>query len=116
MHYEHDRLVAELRNRDEVAYRVEAELRVKVRGGDDRVARRDNGVAVGRALRGQLDADGAGSAAPVLDNDRLAERGSQPVGDRARGDVVAAAGRERHDPADRLRGPGLRVHGWGSAC
>src|SRR5262249_9441921 len=47
----------------------------------------------------------------VLDDHRLAERAAQFVGDHPRLRVGAAAGRERHDDAQRVRRPRLRERG-----
>ena len=47
-------------------------------------------------------------AAPVLHRDDLAQRFGELLPDEARQDVRAAAGRERHDQADRPVGPRLR--------
>ena len=62
-------------------------------------------VAVGRGARQLGRADRAALAWLVLDHDRLAERGAELLANHARQDVGGAAGRERHDVADRLVGP-----------
>ena len=54
-------------------------------------------VAVGRAFRDDVGADRAARSGAVVDNRSLAEAFSEPHGDEARRDVVAAARRERHD-------------------
>ena len=48
-------------------------------------------VAVGRRLGGELGADRAAGAGPIVDDDRLAEIGPELLRDRARHRVVAAA-------------------------
>ena len=70
-----------------------------------------DGVAVGRGAREPPDADRAAGAADILDDDRLAEERSHPVGDDAPGHVGRAARRERHDQGDRAGGKVLRVNG-----
>jgi hypothetical protein len=67
-------------------------------------------VAVGRCLRRGARADRATRAAAVVDHDLLAEDLRQLGRQRPRHRVGAAAGRERHDHANRLGGPLLGVH------
>ena len=64
-------------------------------------------------MGGNIEREPGAGAGPVLDNDLLAPDLRQPVGDDARGQIRAAAGRkpdhQTHDPARpalRLRGPG----------
>ena len=61
-------------------------------------------MAVGLGARGGFHADVAGGAAPVIDHDLAAELRCERLGDEARHDVHAAAGRERRDQPDRLAG------------
>ena len=70
-------------------------------------------VAVGRGVGGLGGADHAAGAADVFDHDRLAERLLHGVLDDARGGVVGAAGRERHDHGHGTIGIGLRRSGAG---
>ncbi|MFI4930485.1 MAG: hypothetical protein ACHP83_09610 [Burkholderiales bacterium] len=65
-------------------------------------------VAVGLRLGGFGGAERAAGARLVVDDDGLAERHSELRCDRARQDVSAAAGRERHDEAHRSHS--LRAH------
>ena len=65
-------------------------------------------VAIRLGLRDQSDADRAARAGPVLDQHRLAELCAELLRHRAGHDVGRAAGRERHDGADRMRWVGLR--------
>ena len=65
-------------------------------------------VAIGRRLGHEGRADTAAGAGLVLDDEGLPERGAQPLGDRARIEVGAAAGRERHHDGDRSRRIGIR--------
>jgi hypothetical protein len=60
------------------------------------------GVAVGRRVLDRHDADAAGAAGAVLDDDRAAERDAHPVGEEPRQRVAGAAGGIREDDADRL--------------
>ena len=66
-------------------------------------------VAVARRLRHHLGADDAAGAAAVVDDDLAAGDLRQLGADDARDDVDGAAGRERHDQADRPIGIGLRL-------
>ena len=87
-------------DRHEILDRIE---RLLVEPGIDRV--RDGNdqkrVAVGRRFCGEIGADHAAGAAAVVDKDLLAEFFAELVGDDAPDHVVAAAGRERDDQADR---------------
>ncbi len=87
-------------HRDEILHRIE---RLLVEPGIDRV--RDGNdqerVAVGRRLGGEVGADDTAGAAAVIDEDLLAQSLAELIGDDAADHVVAAAGRERDDHADR---------------
>jgi len=71
-------------------------------------------IAVGRGARDDFGADDAFRAGAVIDHDLLAESLREVVRDVARHDVVTAAGRLRHEQADRprrkLRFRGRRGH------
>ena len=93
------------RNEREVLERVVAELRIQARARSERdaAARRDR-VAVGIAAGGDLDADVAARARPVVDDHRLAEALRDAPRDHATDEIVAAAGCEADDQPDRLHG------------
>src|SRR5262249_24784558 len=59
-----------------------------------------------------LDRDHAVAARTVLDHHRLAPACLQAVLNKARADVGAGARTERHDEADRLLPPSLRLWRW----
>ena len=61
-------------------------------------------VAVGRRARRGLRADDAARARPVVDDHRLPELRGESLPDQPRDGVVAAAGGERHDQAQRFVG------------
>ena len=66
-------------------------------------------IVIDNRAGGEPGADHAAGAAAIVDDDRLAQRMRQPVGDDARHRVDAAAGRERHDQRDRTGGIALRA-------
>jgi hypothetical protein len=68
-------------------------------------------VAVGIRFGNEIGADHAGRCGPVVDYDRLTELFRKLRRHVTRGDVGAAAGRERHDEPDRFRGISLRQDG-----
>src|SRR6476659_3763109 len=72
-------------------------------------------VAVGRGARRGDAGDDAAAAALVLDDEVLAERLAPALADDARDHVVAAAGRDRDDVADRLARERLRARLPGQA-
>jgi hypothetical protein len=93
---------ADARNRGEIAPDVEAALRVHVVHDGLAADRADEeGMAVRRAARRRLGADGRARAGLVLDHDRLAQARRELLRQRAGDDVDAAARRKRHDEADR---------------
>jgi len=65
-------------------------------------------MAVGRRLGGNFGADDAVGAAAVVDHHLLADTLAELLPHEAADDVVAAAGRERHNQTDRFRGKFLR--------
>src|SRR6185437_8599632 len=65
-------------------------------------------VAVGRGMRDAADADAAGRAGDVLDDERLAQRPAHMVAHDARQSVDRAAGRKGRDQGDRPRRIGVR--------
>ena len=95
------RLVGKLGDRRQIVEQIEiqfveaADQNIRGQGAD---AQR---VAVGRRVRDLADADGAGRAGEIFDNDRLSERLAHRIGDHPRQNVGGAAGGERHDDRDR---------------
>jgi hypothetical protein len=77
--------------------------------GDDPGRADEEGVAIGLALRHHGRAQAGRAAGLVLDHDRLAQALGGALGGRAGHQVVGAAGRERHDEADRLGRPGIAL-------
>ena len=73
-------------------------------------------VAVGCRARDGFGADAAAGAAAVLHHHWLAERVRYPLADDAADDVGIAAGRERHDQADRPVGIGGEGAARQQAC
>src|SRR4030095_3142633 len=72
-----------------------------------RAVRRRVGVPARGGARGALNADVAGGAAAVVDDEARAELRAERLADEARRDVDAAPWRERRDQADRLAGIAL---------
>jgi hypothetical protein len=100
--YEHDRAVADFRDRREIAAEIVAELRVvRLRNSRTADGSHEQRIAVGRAFRGDVRADRRAAARPVLDHDRLTDTCTQLLADRASDDIYAAAGRKRYDEPDR---------------
>ena len=64
-------------------------------------------VAVGRRARDPADADGAGGASRILDDDGLPKRCPHALGHDARNRIGRAPGRVRSDYSDRTRRIGL---------
>ena len=99
------------RDRHEVLVGIERHLRHQ-RGRRDEIAGGDQDrVAVGRRLGDGIGAERAARARAVLDHHRLAERLAELLPDQAGGHIGDAAGRERHDDADRAPGICLRLRG-----
>ena len=99
---------AEVRDRGKIARALYGAFgydrrRHRMRGGMDQ-----DRVAVGLRLRDHRRADRAAGAAAVVDDDRLAERGGERIGDDAPEDVDRRAGAERDDRADGSGRPLLR--------
>ena len=107
VHHQHVRHPGHHRDRRQVLERVEWHLRIERRIDRLRADRaHQQRVAVGRRLRDEVGAEVAAGTRLVVDDEGLAERLAELRRERARQDVGGAAGRERHDDADRLRGPG----------
>ena len=81
--------------------------------------RQHDRIAVRRRLGDLIRADHAARAGFVLDHERLAERGLQPLADQAAGEIHQPAGRPWDDHADRLVRVLLRLRlrrGRGGEC
>jgi hypothetical protein len=84
---------------DRIVRQVAFECRHRAMGtGGDH----DQRVAVGRSLLCRHDADNAGCAAAIVDDDRPAVLRADPLRDEPRDAVVRSAGRVGHDDANRL--------------
>ena len=107
-HDEQARTGADRRDRHEPLQRFVGQLPER---DAHREAHRDEKqrVAIGRRFRRGIDADGAASAATVVDDHPLPEALAELRGHHASYDVVRAARRERDDEPHRLRRIGLRV-------
>ena len=107
--HHHQRRVGEQHDRRQVLLRVVRHLRVQ-RRVDRQVAglAEHDRVAVGRRLGDRVDAEVAAGAGLVVDDEGPAGGRGDLLAGLAGNDVGAAAGRERHDDADRLGRPGLR--------
>ncbi len=110
---QHDqRAGADQADRREVLARIVADVLVERRVDRQRAGPADDqGVAVGRGLGDRPRRGRAAGAGAVLDHDLLAERLAHLLGRDAREQIVAAAGRVRHDQGDRTVGVVLRVGG-----
>jgi hypothetical protein len=104
MRKQHERPARHVDDRREVVDRVVRQLRIERRRMREACIRpEEQRVTVGRRLRHEVRADGAGSASAVLDEDRLPPQFLQLGGHDAAVDVRRAAGWEGHDHAHRLR-------------
>jgi hypothetical protein len=107
-HQQHQRGVGHQHDRREVLDRVVSEIALERRHrGVGAGGGHDEGVAVGRSLLCGHDADQAGRAGAIIDDDRPALPRADPLGDEPRYAVKRPAGRIRHDQADRLCRIGL---------
>jgi len=103
MQQEQHLLRGDQRNRREVLDRIVGRRGVeRADRGERQIHRKQQRVAVGRRTRHVFGADVGRAADPVLDQNRLAERLAQRLGDEPRLHVVGAARREGHDQMDRL--------------
>jgi hypothetical protein len=110
-HREHHRLRGHFGDGREVFQGIEGHLRVEPRvDGEVRRLPHAQRVAVGRGLGHRVQADVAGGAGLVVDDDRPVVQHREPLGNEARGGIGAAARREGHHQAHGLLGPAaLRV-------
>jgi hypothetical protein len=95
-----------LGDRREVARRVEGQRGVEARVDRERVPADEDRVAVWRRLGDEGEGDVASGTGMVLDDHRLAERLVEVRAEDAGQHVDAAAGRHRHDEAERPVGIG----------
>jgi hypothetical protein len=94
--------LADERDRLQVALDVVGQLGHHLARDGERADRpHAEGVAVRRALRHRVDADGERATGPVLDHDRLPERARELRGEQPRHVVGGAAGRLRNDQLER---------------
>ena len=114
---------AEHRDPVEVLDRIVGKLLDDRRIHRERRRCHEHRVAVGVRARDGLGADHAFGAGPVVDHDLLAQALGKLAADIARHDVVAAAGRLRHDDANRFRRirlpcvfTGRTLRGIGAGC
>src|SRR6266581_5470937 len=106
---QHHRRAVQVDDRGELPERIDARLQKK-RVGDDRRDNEHDRVAVRRGPSRRFVADVASGPAAILDDCGLSHALGEFRGQEARHDVGGSSGRERHDPADRLRRPrGLRL-------
>jgi hypothetical protein len=94
--------VADQADRREILARIVAGVFIERRADAQRAGvTQHDGVAIGRALRHRLGADGAAGPGPVVDDDLFTQRLAHLVGDHAAHDRGAAARRERNHQRDR---------------
>ena len=97
------RHIGDQRNGDKILHEVVAKLRVE-RGGNgiDRGWSHQQGVAVGRGMRGDFGTDVRPGARPVVDHHRLAQPLAELLAHEPCQQVRRAGGRKRHDHLHRL--------------
>ena len=100
--HHHQRNVRERADGGQIGLHVEGEVGHRRRHHRERGARDQERVAVGIGLRDRAGADRLRCARAVLDHDGLADLLGDLLEHQPRDDVDGAAGRERHDHADRL--------------
>jgi hypothetical protein len=100
------------RDRRKVAQQVEPGVGVDQRGVGEAGIAHQHGVAVGRRTGDHRGADRSAGTAAVVDHDRLVESLADVRSERTGEGVGRAAGRERHDPGDRLLRPFAGACTW----
>ena len=115
MHHQELRARSDLTDRGEVFQRVVGKLRIyhRVERHGAGIAQKDS-VAVGRLPGGILGTDDARSAAPIVDDDRRAEKFAELRLNGAREEIKVAAGREWHHELDRAARVCLRDRNRGA--
>jgi hypothetical protein len=110
--HQHRRNAAQYDDRREILDRIVGQLAEQMRvGGHRGVRRNQEREAVRRRARDRLRANGIIPAGAVIDDDRLAPRLGQPLGDDTGHGVGDPAGRNRHDELNGTARIGLRIHG-----
>ena len=117
VHHQRQRETADAADVGEVFFGVEGQLAEQVFvESQHRVVGRHEGAAVGLGGGYDLRADVGGRARAVVDHHLLAQRLAHGLGHGAGQHVGAAAGRVRHDPAQRLVGQRLGGGPGGGRC
>src|SRR5258706_6920059 len=105
------------RYRSEIAYWVEGKLWIEAVGyRNGALSREEKGVSVRRRLHELRGPNITAGAAPVLNDNVLAEALSQPLGECPSRDVGAAAWGERRDERDGPIRLSLAASGYGPGC
>jgi hypothetical protein len=100
MHDENERRPRNQGDRRKTFHRVVCEVRIQRRIDRQRAGRRQQRIAVRRALGHRFVADIRVRAGPVVDDHLLAHVFGELLRDRARQHVAGTAGRKRHNDAD----------------
>src|SRR5688572_7341531 len=108
MNRDHDRLIRKHRDRLQVFVRAVREGRGQHRLIERRVGTYVECVTVRWSANQRLDADAAGAAGPVLDDDRVAEVFGNAVAGESGRDIGGAAGGKAYEYADGFGGERLR--------
>ena len=110
MHHQRIRRHAHQCHLREITHRVIRQLRVQRLINRNRVVYHHQRVTIGRRFRHQIGANRATRTGTIFHDHALLERFGQALRDKARGDVVAAPRRKRHDDADGFGGIRLRAN------
>ncbi|KAG1246807.1 hypothetical protein G6F65_020493 [Rhizopus arrhizus] len=111
-HHEDGRHERHVDHRREVPLGREAQIPVDPGIDRERAVHHQQRVAIGRRFRDDARADVAAGAGAVLHHHWLPQLLLQVGADAARQQIGAAAGRERHDDGDRVRGVGRVAGGF----
>ena len=105
IHHQEEAVRHQACHRGEIAQWIERHARVEMRVDREQAVHADQQrIAVGRRLRHRFARHHAVAADAVLDHHRLAQRLGEARRDEAPHEVRPAAGRDRHQQADRFRG------------